>query len=62
MCLQHAGLYLPRISMFAVLTRISLTGHPLHASSLLRKDEEAETCDRPVPQHQKSGRLVGRQV
>ena len=25
--------------------RISLTGHPLHASSLLRKDEETETCD-----------------
>ena len=42
--------------------QISLTGHPLHASSLLREDEEAEACDRSVPQHQKSGLLVGRQV
>ena len=54
---------IPRISMFSTtLTRISLTGHPLHASSLLREDEEAEACDRSVPQHQKSGLLVGRQV
>ena len=29
----------------SLLTRISPTGHPLHASSLLREDEEAETCD-----------------
>ena len=62
-CVFSNVFVLPRISMFATpFTGISLTGHPLHASSLLREDEEAEACDRSVPQHQKSGLLVGRQV